>query len=474
MSLSTRNGAKQREQDRYRILALLLADDDLTDSLRDAETPLDAVLRERADEIATMVNRLPAADIADAVESLPPDERHALWALVDPDRRGQVLVEASETVWDSLISGMSDKALLHALSTLDIDDQIYLGQYLPRNLMGRLLTSMAPMDRERVREVIRYGKHTVGAMMDFELIMVRPDVSLSTVQRYLRLRGQIPDNTDKLFVTDRRNRLQGELPLTTVLLHKPETRVSDVMEQDPVTFDPEDNDEAAARTFERDDLVSAAVVDAKGKLMGRLTVAEVVDLVYEESDTDLRRMGGISEEEDVFAPVAKAVKTRWAWLAINLCTAFVASRVIGLFEHTISQLVALAALMPIVAGIGGNTGNQTITMIVRALALQHIQTGNVSFLLWRELGVALINGLVWGGIMGIATFLLYQDAALGGVMTLAMILNLLVAALMGVIIPMTMSRLGRDPAVGASVMITAITDTGGFFIFLGLATLFLL
>lgn len=474
MSLSPRNGAKQREQDRYRILALLLADDDLTDSLRDAETPLDAVLRERADEIATMVNRLPAADIADAVESLPPDERHALWALVDPDRRGQVLVEASETVWDSLISGMSDKALLHALSTLDIDDQIYLGQYLPRNLMGRLLTSMAPMDRERVREVIRYGKHTVGAMMDFELITVRPDVSLATVQRYLRLRGQIPDNTDKLFVTDRRNRLQGELPLTTVLLHKPETRVSDVMEQDPVTFDPEDNDEAAARTFERDDLVSAAVVDAKGKLMGRLTVAEVVDLVYEESDTDLRRMGGISEEEDVFAPVAKAVKTRWAWLAINLCTAFVASRVIGLFEHTISQLVALAALMPIVAGIGGNTGNQTITMIVRALALQHIQTGNVSFLLWRELGVALINGLVWGGIMGIATFLLYQDAALGGVMTLAMILNLLVAALMGVIIPMTMSRLGRDPAVGASVMITAITDTGGFFIFLGLATLFLL
>lgn len=292
MSLSTRNGAKQREQDRYRILALLLADDDLTDSLRDAETPLDAVLRERADEIATMVNRLPAADIADAVESLPPDERHALWALVDPDRRGQVLVEASETVWDSLISGMSDKALLHALSTLDIDDQIYLGQYLPRNLMGRLLTSMAPMDRERVREVIRYGKHTVGAMMDFELITVRPDVSLATVQRYLRLRGQIPDNTDKLFVTDRRNRLQGELPLTTVLLHKPETRVSDVMEQDPVTFDPEDNDEAAARTFERDDLVSAAVVDAKGKLMGRLTVAEVVDLVYEESDTDLRRMGG--------------------------------------------------------------------------------------------------------------------------------------------------------------------------------------
>ena len=474
MSLPAKNNAKQREQDRARILTLLLADAALTDSLLDPQGEQDAELRNQTSELTRLVNSLPAADIADALESLPPDERHVLGQQGDADKHGQILVEASETVWDSLISGMSDKELLHALSTLDIDDQIYLGQYLPRNLMGRLLTSMAPMDRDRVREVIRYGKHTVGAMMDFDLVTVRPDVTLATVQRYLRLRGQIPDNTDKLFVIDRRNRLQGELPLTTVLLHRPETRVSDVMEKDPVTFDPEDNDEAAARTFERDDLVSAAVVDARGKLMGRLTVAEVVDLVYEESDTDLRRMGGISEEEDVFAPVSKAVKTRWAWLAINLCTAFVASRVIGLFEHTISQLVALAALMPIVAGIGGNTGNQTITMIVRALALQHIQTGNVSFLLWRELGVALINGLVWGGTMGVATYILYQDAALGAVMTLAMMLNLLVAALMGVIIPMTMSRLGRDPAVGASLMITAITDTGGFFIFLGLATLFLL
>ncbi|MGL6153202.1 MAG: magnesium transporter, partial [Aeromonas sobria] len=465
---------RQRAEDRSRILSLLLTDDALTDSLLDPQVEQDAEQRDQTSELSGLANNLPAADVADALESLPPDERHALWALVDEARRGQILVEASETVWDSLISGMSDKELLHALRTLDIDDQIYLGQYLPRNLMGRLLTYMAPAERDQVREVIRYGKHTVGAMMDFEIITIRPEVSLATVQRYLRLRRKIPANTDKLFVIDRRNHLLGELPLTTVLLNKPATLVKEVMTQDPVTFDPEDNDEAAARTFERDDLLSAAVVDGKGKLMGRITVEEVVDLVYEESDTDLRRMGGISEDEDVFAPVGKAVKTRWAWLALNLCTAFVASRVIGMFEHTISQLVALAALMPIVAGIGGNTGNQTITMIVRALALQHIQAGNLSFLLVRELGVALINGLVWGGIMGFVTFLLYQDPALGGVMTLAMVLNLLVAALMGVIIPMTMTRLGRDPAVGASVMITAITDTGGFFIFLGLATLFLL
>ena len=246
------------------------------------------------------------------------------------------------------------------------------------------------------------------------------------------------------------------------------------MDSDPATFQPEDKADEAAGAFERYDLISAPVVDAKGKLMGRLTIEEIVDAVNEESDTNLRRMGGLSPEEDVFAPVSKAVKTRWAWLAINLCTAFVASRVIGLFEHTISQLVALAALMPIVAGIGGNTGNQTITMIVRALALHQIEVGNISRLMLRELGVAIINGVVWGGIMGVITWLLYGDAAMGGVMTLAMLLNLLLAALMGVVIPMTMLKLGRDPAVGSSVLITALTDTGGFFIFLGLATLFLL
>ena len=247
----------------------------------------------------------------------------------------------------------------------------------------------------------------------------------------------------------------------------------EVMDSDPATFQPEDKADEAAGAFERYDLISAPVVDAKGKLMGRLTIEEIVDAVNEESDTNLRRMGGLSPEEDVFAPVSKAVKTRWAWLAINLCTAFVASRVIGLFEHTISQLVALAALMPIVAGIGGNTGNQTITMM-RALALHQIEVGNISRLMLRELGVAIINGVVWGGIMGVITWLLYGDAAMGGVMTLAMLLNLLLAALMGVVIPMTMLKLGRDPAVGSSVLITALTDTGGFFIFLGLATLFLL
>ena len=474
MHFPIKNSAEQRADDRARILHLLLVDDTLVDNLLDPEQEQHVSSLEQTSEVIELANSLPAADVADVLESLPPNERLVLWSLIEMSKRGEVLAEASETAWESLISGMSDKELLHTLRTLDIDEQIYLGQNLPRNLMGRLLTAMEPADRERVRGVLRYGKDTVGAMMDFELITIRPSISLATVQRYLRLRGEIPVNTDKLFVIDKKSNLLGELPLTTILLNKPDALVGNVMMREPVTFSPDCNNELAARTFERDDLLSAAVVDGKGKLMGRLTVDEIVEVVYEESDTDLRRMGGISEDEDVFAPVNKALRTRWAWLAINLCTAFMASRVVGLFEDSIAKLVALAALMPIVAGIGGNTGNQTITMIVRALALQHIHEGNISFLLRRELGVALINGLVWGGVMGTATFLLYQDLALGGVMMLAMTLNLLVAALMGVIIPMTMNRFGRDPAVGSSVMITALTDTGGFFIFLGLATLFLL
>lgn len=476
--LAPTHNVKKVAEHRQRILSILLNNDELVDGIlgraSDEHTLSKSELLNQTAEITSLLEDMHAADLADLLEALPLDERLALWRLVGVNKRGHTLMEVAEPVWDSLIEEMSDKDLLKAIKTLDVDEQAYLAQYLPRNLMGRLLTSLEPDRRAQVREMMHYGKETVGWMMDFELVTVRPDVTLGAVHRFLRLRKTIPEATDKLFVTDRKNGLKGELPLTTVLLHEPNILVKDVMDSDPTTFQPEDKAEDAASAFERYDLISAPVVDAKGKLMGRLTIEEIIDSVNEESDSNLRRLGGLSPEEDVFAPVSKAVKTRWTWLAINLCTAFIASRVIGLFEHTISQLVALAALMPIVAGIGGNTGNQTITMIVRALALHRIESGNISHLMFRELGVALINGIVWGGIMGVVTYLLYDDWAMGGVMTLAMILNLLVAALMGVVIPMTMVKLGRDPAVGSSVMITALTDTGGFFIFLGLATIFLL
>ncbi|MDU3904153.1 MAG: magnesium transporter [Citrobacter portucalensis] len=478
MSVINKNSARLRDEERARLIWLLTTDKAIISTLLGKLTLAEqydvGTLADDIAEVGALVAHLPPPDLADTLEALPSEERHALWRLVENEKRGNVLLEASENVWDDLIDEMSDRELLDALQYLDIDEQIYLVQHLPRNLTGRLLATLPAEERTRVRQVLHYEKNSVGAIMEFEVITVRPDVTLEVVQRYLRRLGKMPENTDKLFVTDRNKVLVGELTLTCILLNDVQRKVSEVMKDDPLTFSPEDIAENAARTFERDNLVSAAVVDPSGKLMGRLTIDEIVDVVYEETDTDLRRMGGLSAEEDVFAPVTKAVKTRWAWLAVNLCTAFIASRVIDGFEHTISQLVALASLMPIVAGIGGNTGNQTITMIVRALALQNIQPGNLTFLILREMGVALINGLVWGGIMGGITWWLYDDMALGGVMTLAMMLNLLMAALMGVIIPMTMVKLGRDPAVGSSVMITAITDTGGFFIFLGLATLFLM
>ena len=463
---------------RHRILTLLLNEHDLVDALLDKASDLSPEQqRENAtqrDALEQDIRQLHAADLADILEALPEEERQALWRLVPNERRGLVLVEASETVWASLTEEMSDRDILRAIEPLDIDDQVWLARYLPRDLTGRLLATVEPGLRARMLSVVEFDRDRVGRVMDFNILTVRYDVTLATVQRYLRKHKSMPGGTDKIFITNDDNLLLGELMLTDILLNKPKTLVSEVMNGRPTTFQLNDKAEDAASAFERYNLISAAVTDAKGRLIGRITIEDIIDLVNAENESNIRKMGGISQEEDVFAPVRKSVRKRWAWLAINLCTAFVASRVIGLFEGTISQIVALATLMPIVAGIGGNTGNQTITMIVRALALHQVEPGNFSFLIVRELGVALINGLFWGGIMGGITWLMYDNLALGGVMMLAMALNLLLAALMGVLVPLVMTKMKRDPAVGSSVLITAITDTGGFFIFLGLATLFLL
>jgi magnesium transporter len=463
---------------RHRILTLLLSEHDLVDALLEKSGDLNPEQqRENAaqrDALEQDILQLHAADLADILEALPEEERQALWRLVPNERRGHVLVEASETVWASLTEEMSDRDILRAIQPLDIDDQVWLARYLPRDLTGRLLATVEPALRARMLDMVQLDRDRVGRVMDFNILTVREDVTLATVQRFLRKRKSMPGGTDKLFITNKDNQLLGELLLTDILLNKPKTLVSDVMNARPTTFQLNDEAEDAASAFERYNLISAAVTDARGKLIGRVTIEDIIDLVNAENESNIRKMGGISQEEDVFAPVRKSVRKRWAWLAINLCTAFVASRVIGLFEGTISQIVALATLMPIVAGIGGNTGNQTITMIVRALALHQVEPGNFSFLIVRELGVALINGLFWGGIMGGITWLMYDNMALGGVMMLAMALNLLLAALMGVLVPLVMTKMNRDPAVGSSVLITALTDTGGFFIFLGLATIFLL
>lgn len=432
------------------------------------------VHRQNLAELQRKMDELHPADIAHILESLPLDDRLTVWQLVKAERDGDILLEVSDSVRETLIADMDDHEILAAARDMDADELADLAPELPRDVVHELMETLDQQQRERVRSALSYEEDQVGALMDFEMVTIRDDVSLEVVLRYLRRLKELPGHTDKLFVVDYDGVLKGVLPIKRLLVNDPDKDVAEVMATDPVTFSPDEDGYDAAQAFERYDLISAPVVDKNGKLIGRLTIDEMVDLIREESESEVLNMAGLREEEDIFASVWKSVGNRWAWLATNLVTAFIASRVIGLFEGSIEKLVALAALMPIVAGIGGNSGNQTITMIVRAMALDQIQTSSANRLLRKELGVALVNGLVWGGVIGLVAFYLYGNWELGAVMTGAMTLNLLLAALMGVLIPMTLLRLGRDPAMGSSVMITAMTDSGGFFIFLGLATLFLM
>jgi len=368
---------------------------------------------------------------------------------------------------------MDEDELVAATEQLDTDEIADLAPDLPREVIQDVFKSLSVEEREQLRSAMSYPEDSVGALMDFEMVEVREDVSLEVVLRYLRRLDEMPDHTDQLFVVDRDAHLKGLLPVNRLLVSPAEALVGDVMLRDFVQFNPWQEAQEASAAFERYDLVSAPVVDTDGRLVGRVTVNAVVDYIRALQDSEMLSAGGLREDEDLFASVWKSVRNRWAWLAVNLVTAFIASRVIGIFEHSIAQLVALAALMPIIAGIGGNSGNQTITMIVRALALGQITRDNFRKLFMKEIGVSLLNGLIWGSVVGLFAFLMYHNWELGVVMTSAMLLNLLLAAVMGVTIPLLMEQLGRDPALGSSVMITAITDSGGFFIFLGLATLFL-
>lgn len=432
------------------------------------------VHRQNQMELQNLLNALHPADVAHILEALPLDDRLHLWDLVKVDRDGDILLEVSDAVRQTLIADMDSDELLAAAEQLDADELADLAPDLPKDVLQELMDSLDALNRERLQSALSYPEDTVGALMDFDIVTVREDITIEVALRYLRRLDELPDHTDKIFVVDRYDKIKGVLPLSNMLVNELDNKIKNVMAADVVSFHPDDVAAEAAKAFERYDLVSAPVVDAENKLVGRLTVDEVMDYIREESDADKLSMAGLREEEDFFSSVWASVQNRWAWLAINLVTALVASRVIGIFEHSIGQIVALAALMPIVAGVGGNSGNQTTTMIVRGLALGQISGSNMQSQVTKELGVALVNGLIWGGVLGGITYALYGDYRLSMVMTAAITLNLLLAALMGVVIPLVMNRFGKDPAVGSSVLITAMTDSGGFFIFLGLATIFLL
>jgi len=426
-------------------------------------------------ELQRKLETLHPADIAYILEALPLDERRLVWDLVSAENDGEILLEVSDSVRESLIQTMDKAELLAAAESLDTDEIADIAADLPNDVIQELLTTLDSHKRARLQSALAYPEDTVGALMDFEMVTIRADVTLEVALRYLRRLGELPDQLDKLFVVDQ-DELIGVLPLKRLLTTDPEASVAAVMIEDFVQFHPEDEAHEAAQAFERYDLVMAPVVDAQGRLIGRLTVDAVVDYIRESADSDMLSMAGLKEEEDLFSTVWRAAKNRWMWLAINLCTAFIASRVIGAFEGTIEKVVALAALMPIVAGIAGNSGNQTMTLFIRSLALGQVTPGNAQRLVRKELLIALLNGLVWGSIAGTFAWLLYRDTpqgvTLGLVMMLAMILNLLLAAIVAMGVPLLLERMNRDPAMGSSVLLTFSTDSMGFFIFLGLATLF--
>jgi magnesium transporter len=412
------------------------------------------------------------ADIAAILEQLPLDERLVVWKLVRSEFDGDVLLEASGAVRETLIADMDDHELVAATEQLDADEIADLAPDFPEGVIADVFRSLSEAERLQLKAALSYPEDTVGALMDFEMVTVREDVSLDVVLRYLRRLEKLPPNTDKLFVVDRSEMLKGVLSVSDLIVAAPETKVCDVMSTDVVSFNPDRDAESAAHAFERYDLVSAPVVDGYNRIVGRVTITDIVDYIREDAEQESLGKVGL-RDEDLFSSVWKSAKNRWLWLAVNLGTAFFASRVIGLFEDSIEKLVALATLMPIVAAIAGNSGNQTITLIVRALAFEEINKSNAKGLLLKELAIAVVNGVLWGSVAGLFAWLLYGNIALGLVMLSAMLLNLVVGAAVGMLVPLFLQKMGRDPAIGSSVLLTFTTDSMGFLIFLGMATVFL-
>lgn len=434
------------------------------------------VHRQHLSELNVKLHQLHPADVAYVLESLPLDDRLIVWDNIHSDRDGEILLELSDSVRETLIRSMDSDELYAATESLDADEIADLAPDLPREVVEKLASSLSLEEREQLRAAMSYPEDSVGAHMDFEMVTIRDDVTLEVVLRYLRRFDELPEQTDQVFVIDRLDLFKGSLPLDRLLINEPETLVSEVINREVLTLSALDDMYEAAQAFERYDLVSAPVLDPSGKLIGRITVDEVLDVIRDQTESEILTTAGLREEEDLFASVWESAKNRWLWLALNLCTAFFASRVIGSFEGTISKVVALATLMPIVAGLAGNSGNQTMTLMIRSIALGQVNSSNIRVLLKKELAIAGVNGIFWGTVAGLAAWLLYLGSpnavGLGLVMTLAIVLNLLVGAVIGIGVPIGLQKLGRDPAMGSSVLLTFTTDSMGFFIFLGLASLF--
>ena len=421
-----------------------------------------------------ILNALHPAEIADLLESLPPRQRALVWELVDGEIGGQVLLEVGEEVRNSLISDMQADEILAAAEGLDVDDLADFLQSLPDTLLQETLQGMDKQNRARLEELLSYPEDSAGGLMDTNLVTVRADVPLDAVHRYLRMKGELPEHTNQLFVVDRYGNYQGVMSLHRLLTQDPDALVADTMDSTISAINANMGSNDVVRLFEDLDLVTAPVVDDRNRLLGRITVDDVVDVIRDEAEHSVLSMAGLSEERDIFAPVVQSGRRRGVWLGVNLATAFLASWVIGRFTATLDQIVALAVLMPIVASMGGIAGSQTLTLVIRGQALGQVGRTNIRWLLNRELAVALLNGLVWSLVVAAIAVLWFHDYAIGAVIAAALIINLLCAAAAGVVIPFVLRQLDVDPALAGGVILTTITDVIGFVAFLGLATKFLL
>lgn len=424
-------------------------------------------------QLRFMLNKgLRPAEVAHLLEKTPPRERQILWNLLNQELEGEVLQYLGDDAQAEILSRMEASEVLAITESLETDDMADILQQLPERVMKELLQIMDQENRMRVEQVLSYPEDTAGGLMNTDTVTIRPDITVETVLRYLRRHKEIPETTDTLFVVSRKGSYIGVLPLTRLLTTDPDVLVREIMNTDVNAITADTPDEEVTRLFEQLDLISAPVTDDTGKLLGRITIDDVVDVIREDADHSLMSMAGLDEDEDTFAPIMKTTRRRAVWLGINLVTAFIASAVIGLFEDTIDKVVALAVLMPIVASMGGIAGSQTLTLVIRGQALGHVERSNIGWLFNRELIVGALNGLLWALVVALVAVLWFQDMTVGIVIALAIVINLLAGAMAGTLLPMVLKSVGIDPALAGSVLLTTITDVVGFFAFLGLATLF--
>ena len=419
--------------------------------------------------LATQLAELHPADVGDYLESLSPDRRAVVWEQLDRDIVGEVLLELPESIRSDFLERMDTAHLVEVVHQLDTDDIADLIPDLPDEVIAEILFALDKQDRERLDTVLSYAEDTAGGLMNIDAVTVRENITLEVVMRYLRRRGDLPDQTNALFVVDRNDRLIGTLLLRKLLTADPSRRVGEIMNREPVSFVATQPEEEVAAAFEKYNLVTAPVTDDDGKMLGRITVDDVVDVIREHAQYSVMAPAGLREDEDIFAPVIRSSRNRAVWLGVNLATAVLASVIIGMFESTIQKVVALAVLMPIVASMGGNAGTQTVVLVVRGMALGTITGRNARQVLIRELAVSLLNSILWAVVIAVVAVLWYKEPKLGLVIGLAMSINLMAAALSGVVIPLAVKRLGVDPALASGVVLTTVTDVVGFLSFLGLA-----